>query len=248
MTIAPVTTPNGGAQMRVVRGASSPGRQDLGVDVFLFSLDGGHEALLPSLNEVERTRALGMQFERDRVAQIRTRGVLRRLLGERLRCAPSEVRIQQSRYGKPYVAASPLHFNVSHSGRMGVVAIGASGPVGIDIEGLRPIDDWRDVAKRFFAEPELRALVPLDDHRGLAAFLRCFVRKEAYAKALGTGIGVGFDGFALPDRRWRPGNGVRIGVGREEFLVVQLPSPPGYVGALAARPGTPELRVQEVDL
>ena len=60
-------------------------------------------------------------------------------------------------------------------------------PVGIDVEEERDIPDLPDLAAQLHPEEQadLR-LLPL--HRRKTAFYRCWTRKEAVLKALGTGL------------------------------------------------------------
>ena len=89
--------------------------------------------------------------------------------------------------GKPIFKDYPdIHFNISHSGKYVVCAV-ADTPVGVDIEGSRPIKGA--VAKRFYSDEENEwvsaAETPsLQEQR----FFRLWTLKEAYAKATGEGI------------------------------------------------------------
>lgn len=87
-------------------------------------------------------------------------------------------------HGRPYaVGLDMLEFSYSASGDVACVAL-ASSPVGIDVEA--PVQD----AVRRTVTPELHP----DEISELAcappgAFARTWTRKEAYLKALGTGLG-----------------------------------------------------------
>ena len=94
---------------------------------------------------------------------------------------------QKSAHGKPFLAGTPYHFNLSHS-RYGVaVAVSDRKELGIDIEEVRPHP--QRFAARYFSEAE-QALVAsaADPHSDL---VRIWTAKEAEAKRLGTGLSAG---------------------------------------------------------
>jgi len=89
--------------------------------------------------------------------------------------------------GKPYLTDYPLQFNLSHSGDY--VFCGVSGQeIGVDIQKIQG-DNGLRLAKRFFADPERRALEACgDEELRRRMFFRMWVRKEAYGKLTGEGI------------------------------------------------------------
>ena len=69
-------------------------------------------------------------------------------------------------------------------------------PVGIDVERYtRPVDIGA-VSKRFLSSEESLAIKEAGDKKQ-EAFMRTWTLKEAYAKALGMGLGVPFKSFGL---------------------------------------------------
>ena len=68
-------------------------------------------------------------------------------------CPPSEMHVERAPEGKPrLVHPRDFRFNLSHSGGIGVVAVARAREVGIDVEGVRPLDDLEGlVGKRFSA-------------------------------------------------------------------------------------------------
>lgn len=128
---------------------------------------------------------------------------LRSVLSKYLGCPPSDVEIAYLASGKPHLqrvsatGAVPLHFNLSRSGSLGVVAVTSIGPLGVDLERVRPIGDIGRMAERFFAASEAAAILAAGESDKLSAFYRCWTRKEAYAKAVGKGLAIPFDRFAV---------------------------------------------------
>src|SRR5919107_90219 len=113
--------------------------------------------------------------------------------------------IKRGPQGKPFLASHPeVHFSVSHSGDLYVVAITRAGPVGVDIERIREVAEAEHIARRWLhgADP--------------AHFFEHWTRREAHLKAIGTGLS-GLD-EPPPGPEWRVGN----------FVPAE-----GYIGAWA---------------
>src|SRR5690606_41724007 len=65
--------------------------------------------------------------------------------------APLDVPITVGSMGKPVLDERlGVHFNVSHSGEYGLVAITETGEVGVDIEAMRNELAHREIAERVF--------------------------------------------------------------------------------------------------
>jgi 4'-phosphopantetheinyl transferase len=118
-------------------------------------------------------------------------------LAQYLGAEPPAVRFERGAYGKPALAspwiASRLHFSTSHSGEFGLVAVAIDRVLGVDIERMRPLSDFEDLSRNYFASSENEALRRLPEAERLAAFYRGWVRKESILKALGTGLSLGLD-------------------------------------------------------
>ncbi len=115
------------------------------------------------LGRDERSRAERFVRAEDRRRYIVSHGVLRRLLGERLGIGPSEVGFETLPRGKPFVPNSHWHFSLSHSGDLMAVALARSLQLGVDVEQMRPMDDYNLIAERYFAGDERRQLQALPD-------------------------------------------------------------------------------------
>ncbi|MFI5801701.1 4'-phosphopantetheinyl transferase family protein [Streptomyces sp. NPDC051561] len=97
-------------------------------------------------------------------------------------------------HGRPCVPGADLHFSLSHSGDLVLLAF-APTPVGIDTELLTDVSQADEIVAALHPREraELAAL-HADDTARLAAFGRCWCRKEAYLKGTGTGLAVPLDG------------------------------------------------------
>jgi 4'-phosphopantetheinyl transferase len=162
------------------------------------------EPTLRSLESVlapaERQRADHFHYPRDRRRYVVGRGRLRLLLGEYLSRTPSEISIETTTLGKPSVADQPsegLRFNLAHSEELALIAIAKGREIGVDVERERPEVDCVELAKRFFAPEELAALAASPPAERHTVFYRCWTRKEAYIKAIGLGMQIPLDSFAV---------------------------------------------------
>jgi 4'-phosphopantetheinyl transferase len=191
------------------------------------------EALASTLTEAEQRWAERLSAGGPRERFVAGRAAVRRLLGERLGVPPGEVPLRSGAGGKPELdtaGAPPLHFSVSHSGTMVLVAI-APGPVGVDLEGPRQLRHALEVAARTFARSELELLVRLPSGARPRRFLEIWTAKEAVLKASGEGL-PGLSGVEVT-----PGSDGTLrtaGTGDARWAVRTFEPAPGYVAAVAA--------------
>ncbi len=133
--------------------------------------------------------------------------------------------------GKPYLTDYPLLFNLSHSGDYVFCGVSEQ-EIGVDIQKIQG-DNGLRLAKRFFADPERRALEACgDEELRRRMFFRMWVRKEAYGKLTGEGI-AGAVGKCLwrdmPAGEELSADTVGNGVWREDDLVwEEYDEPEGY--------------------
>ncbi|CAM4502077.1 4'-phosphopantetheinyl transferase family protein [Paenibacillus typhae] len=106
-------------------------------------------------------------------------------------------------YGKPVFANYPEHhFNISHSGDW-VVAAFDNSPVGIDIEKIVPID--LEISKSFFASSELNVIQMRNNKQEqIKLFYQIWTLKESYVKAIGKGLSIPLNSFAIDFSNGKP--------------------------------------------
>lgn len=170
------------------------------------------------------------------------RGILRELLGGVTGEEAREIGFLSGEHVKPSLqltsAAVPIGFNASHSGSCLLVGVVFGCEVGVDLEELRPDLDFAPMARRYFSPREQQELFSLPYQEQLPAFYRCWTRKEAYLKGIGTGFSqpsTCFDVSLLPGEKpallahcITPED---VGLWRLHDLPVQ----PGYCAAIAIR-------------
>jgi 4'-phosphopantetheinyl transferase len=211
------------------------------VHVWRFRLDAAGQAstwspdsLSPDEAARARTFALreqGLRFAYGRVAQ-------RRILARYLGCLPKEVAYRSSAYGKPELvgSASKLRFNASNSGVLGLVAVTSGVDVGVDVECVRPLPDWRLIASQVLGDAELRRLYDVMEPQRLAAFFHVWTRKEAVAKCTGLGLSLCWRtvDVTFANARLSPIDGDGgLPVGADSWWLHDLDPGENYVGAVA---------------
>jgi len=206
------------------------------------------DELTPLLADVERARAERYRLPRDGNRYVAARGQMRLLLAGCLGQAPAAVAIKLGRDGKPEVrsvsSAGRIHFNLSHSDGVGVMAIGIDDELGIDVERIRPMPDASAIAEQVFTAGEILALRRVAEEERAEAFFRYWTRKEAVVKSLGRGLSHRLDGFELspdglePERLVFPGEEPPAA----RWVMPLSPPYPGFVAALATAGALPQIR------
>jgi 4'-phosphopantetheinyl transferase len=136
------------------------------------------------------------------------------------------------------VGQGGLHFNLSDTDGLALVAVSAEGPLGVDVECARSSPRILEVAERFFSSREVAALSALEPAERPAAFYRIWTRKEAFIKALGTGLSRGLETF---DVSLEPGAGARLLATRPDaaeaarWQLYDLDAGPDHAAALVVR-------------
>jgi len=154
-----------------------------------------------TLSSDEMARANRFVFATDRNHFVAARGILRELLGAYLVRRPAELKFRYGNRGKPALDAnasdSDLQFNLSHSGGLAIYAFSLGRRLGVDVERIRPELAGEDIARRYFAAPEVAELQALPTHLRPEGFFLCWTRKEAYVKAHGAGLSLPLDSFTV---------------------------------------------------
>jgi 4'-phosphopantetheinyl transferase len=161
------------------------------------------------------------------------------LLGQALGVEPRGIVLPVGKHGKPFV--NGVQFNVTHSKGLILLALSKNTEIGIDVEWKDPGIEAMEIAQDTFAPAEIAhiAAAAEGDER-VRAFYRCWVRKEAVAKAHGQGITLSLQDFQV-DLTSDVETHVSVNTdssGFQDFYIRSLPVETGYSGALAlAIPG-----------
>lgn len=207
--------------------------------------------LLPLLSVDEIVRANRFQTSRDRARYVAGRCGLRQILGHCLGLTPTSVQFTYSSFGKPALVTrdgkSSLHFNASGSGGSAIVAVHPCAAVGIDIERVRVLTDLSAIAGMLLSESEHGEFAKLAAVQQAGRIFDYWTRKEALAKALGTGLRQGLDQLSL--HPWPGQIAQRVESGTDALWVAPLTlQAEGYVAALASVIPVTEVRCERWDL
>jgi len=186
---------------QIHRVAPLDGPED-GIHVWQFDLTtlngaGTRADLLSWLSTDEKARADRFHFAKDKAAYILVRAYLRLLLSLYTHGLPGDISFAYGAYGKPVLQQashanasdrSRLEFNVSHTEGWAVIAVTRGRRVGIDVEKTVNCPDLLEIAKQHFSTEEYRKLCGLSELDRPSAFYRCWTRKEAVLKGIGSGL------------------------------------------------------------
>ncbi|MEO7361247.1 MAG: 4'-phosphopantetheinyl transferase superfamily protein [Gemmatimonadaceae bacterium] len=157
---------------------------------------------LPVLSDDERERVRRFYFPHHGRRYAIAHSALRHILAAYADVDPRALQFSTGEHGKPafltggVIDPATMHFNLSHSGDLALLAVASHGAVGVDVEQWRSNVQHLEIAERFFSPYERDALQSLPNEEAvLRGFFSTWSRKEAYLKATGHGIARGLHHF-----------------------------------------------------
>lgn len=149
---------------------------------------------------------------------VTVREFARRVLAAETGIALDDIEIYPTEKGKPLLRNEPgLHFSISHSHDVAMLAISRVAPVGVDIERMRAVPNAETILRRFFTHEDVSAILT-DDNRDLR-FIQAWTRAEARVKVRGASVWEA----ATPDA---------------DTTVRELRAPDGFAAAIAVASAT----------
>jgi 4'-phosphopantetheinyl transferase len=139
------------------------------------------------LTGTEEQRAARYRFAADRDRFVLATALLRLAAAAHAGIDPAAVRLDRScdrcgePHGRPRLPGTSLHASISHSGDLVAVALTSAGPVGVDVEEIRP-RDYEPLIPRVCGPQERPHVASAGD------FYTYWTRKEAVLKATGSGL------------------------------------------------------------
>jgi 4'-phosphopantetheinyl transferase len=159
--------------------------------------------LLALLSDEERAQQQRFGADSPRRQHLLARGLQRTILSRFVpEVAPRDWRFGRGDRGRPFIApdhAVELDFNIAHTSGMVAMAVGSGLRLGIDVEAFARRRNL-EIARRYFSAREIAGLHALPPEEQPRRFLELWTLKEAYLKAVGTGIagGLGSMTFDFP--------------------------------------------------
>lgn len=127
----------------------------------------------------------------------RARAALRHLLARYLQCTPESLALRTGPNGRPEIASTAISFNLSHSRGRALIAV-STDVVGIDLEYMeRDRGSPEELLDAVLHPRELDSWHRESTDDAWGRFYCLWVRKEAYAKALGFGLSRSFASYRL---------------------------------------------------
>jgi len=156
---------------------------------------------LSLLSEEERERQQRFHFEKDRHSFLVSHALVRRVLSMYADVDPADWQFAAGEYGRPEISAPagvpPLRFNLTHTEGLTACLVTLGVDCGIDAERLGRRGKLQAVAEKMFADSELETLGALDGQQYQQQFFTFWTLREAYCKALGTGLGFSKKDYAF---------------------------------------------------
>jgi 4'-phosphopantetheinyl transferase len=203
------------------------------------------EALRAALPEDEQRRSHQYRIPADQARFVLARSLTRMLLSHYLAIDASQLTLAVGPIGKLHLPPpEPLKFNATHSGDMVLVALTRDADVGVDVEHLRRVTKYEELAQRYYCEREiatLQALPPESRHR---AFFLAWTRKEALLKGVGKGLTFPLCQVEVTLTPDEPAQLVQFGEVAGDaapWRLLHLEPGEGYVGAVATTHVSPRL-------
>ncbi|AKZ53252.1 putative phosphopantetheinyl transferase [Streptomyces ambofaciens ATCC 23877] len=182
---------------------------------------------LPSVLTTRRLpQLLGADWPRYRRtpdAAVRYRFAASRLLIKNTAAAalavpPEDLDLAYRLGGRPYLRGfDQIELSLSHTGDLIAVGLSRTGRIGVDVEPAERPVRLELLQTQVFTPAEARELASLPENERPGRALRLWTLKEAYSKALGQGLRLGFKEFGFIDGRLSTPDGSAVADGEWGF-------------------------------
>jgi 4'-phosphopantetheinyl transferase len=207
-------------------------------DLYWARVDAVGRVATTWLDASEEARSRRLRSVEDRERFVAGAALLRTVVAVSLGIARAQVSIDRTcahcggEHGRPMVVGHDLEVSVAHSGALVVIAVTSAGPVGVDVERVRPIDHV--LLSQEICRPGEAQL-----DRGPTSFYTLWTRKESVLKATGAGLRLSMAevGVTAPDDAPRLLS--YAGDASIECEMADIRPAAGYVGAVTVLGASP---------
>jgi 4'-phosphopantetheinyl transferase len=147
----------------------------------------GISSISNSINKDDQLKAGRLVNDKDRKTVIICYTMLRTILSKKLNIHPDKIAYIYGPNGKPGIKGDPLYFSISHTGNSFSFAISDHFSIGLDVEEINRDINFEAIIRRFFSANEGEYILN-SKGKSRDRFFQLWTRKEAFLKAIGTGI------------------------------------------------------------
>ena len=158
----------------------------------------GELRALLSTEEIQRSERLVFQNRSE--DYIISRGIIRKIIAQYMGQTPDLVSLEVNTTGKPYLAGSRYHFNLSHSNDLFICGITQDTPIGIDLQHIYPIPNIDTLIRKYFSPEEQQIVNSVINSQNQDLFFSIWTAKEAYLKGTGEGFRRPANSFTICQR------------------------------------------------
>ncbi len=165
---------------------------------------------------------------------------MREILAKYINLEPKNIVFRINQYNKPFLVDRPgqpeINFNLSHSHNLALLGIASRRSIGVDVEWVKPLNDYMKIARRYFSPIEHTAIVQQKSDRSLLAFYQLWAGKESIIKARGHGMQLPLNQFNLDGLINPSGKAertVKVCANGISWFVYPINLMHGYLGAVA---------------
>ena len=148
---------------------------------------------LSILSNEEREKYQRFHFEKDSHSYLVSHALVRKVLSRYCDVQPETWKFSFNQHGKPEILSSikcpNIKFNLSHADGMSACVVSLDNDCGVDVENIHRKNKLHAVAERMFAEQEAKIMSACDESKMQKKFFDFWTLREAYVKAVGTGLG-----------------------------------------------------------
>ena len=153
------------------------------------------------LSEEERERQQRFHFEKDRHSFLVSHALVRKVLSRYVDVDPADWVFSAGKFGRPEISGPagvpPLRFNLTHTEGLSACLVTLEVDCGVDAERVGGRGNLQGIAGKMSAAAELETLAALHGQQYQQPFFTFWTLREAYCKALGTGLGYSKKDYAF---------------------------------------------------
>jgi len=170
------------------------------IEIYAISINSEYpknefERIIKFLDKEKQDKLRRLKFFEDALRTLAGEIIIRNIVKRKYKINFEDIIFKKNINGKPYIDnLKDFQYNISHSGKWVVCAI-SDDLIGIDIEKIKQTNF--KVAKRFFSKEEYEDLSNKNSEAKIEYFYDLWTLKEAYLKAMGTGLTIPLDSFTI---------------------------------------------------